>query len=136
VPSVACAAITKLGHRVLSVCLANYTLGWMVQFFRSPSLPFSLCWANCRYFGHQVTITPRLISSEDQVNVCKSTLGPHLSKRWAHILPHCSHTWQPPWLCLPSRWSSVLPRGSVPWWLFWLCLLERRASVLPRATEP
>jgi hypothetical protein len=91
VPSMACAAITKLGHRVLSVCLANYTLGWTVQFFRSPSLPFSLCWANCRYFGHQVTITPRLISSEDQVNVCKSTLGPHLSKRWLTYC-HIAHT--------------------------------------------
>jgi hypothetical protein len=72
VPSVACGHYqTWLScRRVLSVRLSNCTLGWTVQLLQSPSLPFSLCWANRRYFGHQTPVTPRLISSKDQVNVC------------------------------------------------------------------
>jgi hypothetical protein len=102
-------------RRVLSVRLANCTLGWTVQLLRSPSLPFSLCWANCRYFGHQTPVTPRLISSKDQVNVCRpSASGPRLSKKRTHVLPRYSCPWRPVWLCLPERWSPAATWLSIP----------------------
>jgi hypothetical protein len=58
----------------------------------------------CRYPGHQVLTTTRLIPPEDPINTCvdSRTLPPRGSVLWRQVC-----------LCLSERWAPVLPRYHV-----------------------